>query len=339
MNRKSRLAVLSGTAVAALAFAGNAFATQQLFVSQTSSTLTFKAQQAQGDQQPAKITINVPTGYQLATGQAVGTKIGTTTGDVFARDVGIPLPFTGDVFVDDPASQGPLAAACSAGPYVAVWRLHVVIGGAATVDLHFFVKQGGGPVAYTLNTCFGPSDTPPGSPNRSPSGAQLLDATLTMNGVFTTVANPAVWSSFWTPYAAGTGVPNAAGTVEARAFVGDGSVSLRAKVLSKKKKIVRLSGVVTQAGLGGVNAATVKLLINSKMSRFSKLSGATGAFTFNLQNTARGRTTTFFQAVATALARDVTSTGCANPTAPPIPCVSATANGITGRSAKIKVRI
>ncbi len=339
MKRNLRLVTAAVAAVAGLVFAGSAFATPQLFVSQTSSSLTFKAQQAQGDQQPAKITIDVPTGYQLATGQAVGTKIGTTTGDVFARDVGIPLPFTGDVIVADSAHPPANAAACSAGPYLAIWDLHVVIGGAATVDLYFNVKAGSGPFAYTLETCLGPSDTPQGSPGRSPSGAQLLDSTLTLNGVFTSVASPATWTSFWTPYAKGTGVPNVAGTVEARAFVGDGAVSLRAKVVNKKKKIVRLSGVVTQAGLGGVNAATVRLLINSHASRFSKLSGATGGFSFNLQNTAKHKTTTFFQATATALARDVTATGCANPTAPPIPCVSATASGFTARSARIKVRI
>jgi hypothetical protein len=339
MNRTLRLATLAAVAVVSLAMAGSAFATQQLFVAQTASTLTFKAQQAQGDQQPAHILINVPTGYQIATGQAVGTKIGTTTGDVFARDLGLPLQFVGDVLVADTAHPAPLAAICSAPPYLAIWDLHVVIGGAATVDLYFDVKQGTGAAAYTLETCLGPSDTPQGSPGRSPSGAQLLDATLALSNVFTTIANPSMWTSFWTPYAAGTGVPNAAGTVEARAFVGDGSASLRAKILNKKKKLVRLSGVVTQAGLGGVSAATVKVLINSKVSRFTKLSGTTGGFMFNLQNTAKRKTTTVFQVVASALARDITATGCANPSAPQIPCVSATANGFTIQSAKVKVRI
>src|SRR5919108_5191837 len=121
MNRTLRLATLAAVAVVSLAATGNAFATQQLFVTQTASTLTFKAQQAQGDQQPAKVTIDVPTGYQIATGQAVGTKIGTTTGDVFARDVGIPLPFTGDVIVADTAHPPLNAAACSPGPYLAIW--------------------------------------------------------------------------------------------------------------------------------------------------------------------------------------------------------------------------
>ncbi len=339
MNRTLRLATAAAVAVASLALAGTASATQELFVSQTSSTLTFKAQQAQGDPQPAHITIDVPNGYQIATGQPVGTKIGTTTGDVFARDVGIPLPFTGDVIVADASKPPAFAALCGPGPYLAIWNLHIVIGGAATADLYFNVKAATAPFAYTLETCLGPSDTPPGSPGRSPSGAQLLDSTLTLNNIFTTVASPAMWTSFWTPYGPGTGIPNVAGTVEARAFVGDGAVSLRAKIVNRKKKIVRISGAVTQAGVGGVDAATVKLLINSKTSRFSKLSGKNGAFTFNLQNTAKGVTTTFFQAVGSALARDITAAGCATPTLPDVTCVSATANGFTARSKKIKVRI
>jgi hypothetical protein len=339
MNRTLRLVTVAAVAAASLALAGNAFATQQLFVTQASSTLTFKAQQAQGDPQPARVTVDVPTGYQITTGQAVGTKIGTTTGDVFARDVGLPLQFTGDVKVADLAHPPAAALLCSPPPYLAIWNLHVVIGGAATADLYFNVKTGSGPFAYTLDLCLGPSDTPQGSPGRSPSGAQLLDATLALDNVFSANPNPAMWTSFWTPYSAGTGVPNTTATVEARAFVGDGSVSLHSKVLSKKKKVVSLFGTVTQAGLGGVNAATVKLLINSRASRFSKLSAATGGFSFILQNKAKRKTTTFFQAVASALARDVTAKGCANPTAPPIQCVSASANAFTGKSASIKVRI
>src|SRR5205085_10740195 len=44
MNRNLRLATLAAAVVAVLALAGNAFATQQLFVTQSASSLTFKAQ-------------------------------------------------------------------------------------------------------------------------------------------------------------------------------------------------------------------------------------------------------------------------------------------------------
>jgi hypothetical protein len=341
MNRILRLATAAVVAVVSLAFAGNALATQQLFVSQTSSSLTFKAQQAQGDQQPAHIAIDVPTGYQIATGQAVGTKIGTTTGDVLARDAGIPFPFTGDVLVADSAHPPAFAALCGPGPYLAIWNLHIVIGGAATADLYFNVKAASGPFAYTLETCLAPSDTPAGSPGRSPGGAQLLDSVLTLNNIFTAVASPVRWTSLWTPYAAGTGVPNPAGTVEARAFVGDGAVTLKAKILNRKKKLVRLSGVVTQGGLGAIRGAIVKITANARRLAVggSALSGANGSFSISVRNPVKKVTTTFFQATASALPRDVTASGCANPIAPPFPCVSATASGFSVQSAKVKVRV
>ena len=43
----------------------------------------------------AKISIYVPTGYTINASAAPGTKIGTTTGTVFARDANIPLPLVG----------------------------------------------------------------------------------------------------------------------------------------------------------------------------------------------------------------------------------------------------
>jgi hypothetical protein len=164
----------------------------------------------------------------------------------------------------------------------------------------------------------------------------LLDATFTVENTLTPPAGPATWISFWTPYKAGSPAPDPGSTVEARSFVGPGSVTLRAKVLNKAMKIVRLSGVVTQGG--PVAGAKVALSINTR-TRFATKSNASGGFAFRLQNTNRRATTTFFQAVATAVARDITSTGCSSPTMPPIRCVSATAGPFTAKSAKIKVRI
>jgi hypothetical protein len=103
-----KLAVLTATAIGALALAGNALATQKLEVSQTASpsAVTIKVSQAATDPQPARIAIYVPTGYVLNATQATGSVIGTTTGNVIARDLGnIPVPLAGDVVVDNPASS------------------------------------------------------------------------------------------------------------------------------------------------------------------------------------------------------------------------------------------
>jgi hypothetical protein len=337
MNRTPRLATLALAAAAALVFAGTALATQRIEVSQTSTSLTIKVSQDQSDVQPAKIQIYVPSGYTPVLGAAPGTKIGTTTGHVFARDVGVPLPLEGDVVVGDPSKF--VGNACSP-TYSVVWILELSVAGQ-TINLPVYVTPTSGAESALgvakLSVCLGPADVPAGTPNRSPNGAQLLDATFTVNNTLTPPAGPATWISFWTPYKAGTALPDPGSTVEARSFVGPGSVTLRAKILNKKKKIVRLSGVVSQAG-NPVAGAKVALLINSR-SRFSTKSNASGGFAFRLQNTNRRATTTFFQAVATAVARDITSTGCANPTQPPIPCVSATAGPFTARSVKVKVHI
>ena len=65
MKTLSKLAVLGVVGTASLALAGNALAVQKLSVSQTSTALTIKVSQTATDQQPAKITIYVPTGYSI----------------------------------------------------------------------------------------------------------------------------------------------------------------------------------------------------------------------------------------------------------------------------------
>src|SRR5437588_11114937 len=141
MKRILKLAVLVLASTTALALAGNAFATQKLEVSQSTSSLTIKVSQAQSDQQPAKIVIYVPAGYTLNTGQTPGTKIGTTTGDVFARDLSIALPLSGDVVVDDPAKY--TASTCSPGAHQAVWVLQLSVAGQ-TISLPVYVNPTSG---------------------------------------------------------------------------------------------------------------------------------------------------------------------------------------------------
>lgn len=334
-----RLVTVAAVAGSALALAGNALATQTLSVQQTSTSLTIVVKQAQTDQQPAKIQIYVPNGYTLNPTQTPGTKIGTTTGDVFARDQNIPLPLTGDVVVADPAQY--TKSPCSPGNNLAVWLLNLSVAGQ-TISLPVYVNPTTGAEtglgSAKLTVCLAPSDTPQGTPGRSPFGAQLLDATFTVNNVITPPSGAVRWTSLWTPYASGTGVPNAAGTVEARAFVGPGSISLSAKVTNKKKKIVLLRGSVTSGG-AGVAGATVRLLINGKLSKITARTNGNGAYSMPIQKTVRKASTFFFQTRVNVPASDVTSTGCASPSVPPIPCVSATQGAFTALSRKVRIRI
>jgi hypothetical protein len=331
-----RLAVLALAGTAALALAGNALATQKLSVRQTATSMTIKVSQAQTDPQPAKISIYVPSGYSINASATAGTKIGTTTGTVFARDANIPLPLTGDVVAVPPTTNAP---GCDPAPHIAVWNLALSVANN-NINLPVHVDQLSGAEAafgaYKLVVCLGPDDVPVGTPNRSPNGARLLDATFTVDNVFTNAPGDTVWKAITTPYAAGTGKPNAAGTVETRALVSNGAVTFNAKVTNKGKRIVRASGKVTQSG-AGVAGAQVSILLNGK-SRFRVRTSGAGAYSIVLRKSGK-RTTTTFQARTTVAERDATTTGCASPSVPNVPCVNATISGFTAVSRKILIRI
>jgi hypothetical protein len=329
-----RLAVLAFAGIATLAFAGNALATQKLSVNQSTTSLTIKVSQAQTDAQPAKISIYVPTGYSINASAAPGTKIGATSGTVFSRDANIPLPLSGDVVVSATSD----APTCDPVPHLAVWNLALSVAGQ-NITLPVHVDQLAGPEAalgaYKLVVCLAPDDVPVGTPGRSPNGARLLDATFTVNSIFTVPAGQSIWKTITTPWAGG--VPNAAGTVETRAFVANGTVTLTKKV-NAGKRLVKFTGKVTQAGTA-VTGARVSLLVNGKTAGFSARTNASGSFSIVLKKTGK-KTTSTFQARTTVAERDITSTGCTSPT-PGVPggCVSATASAFTAVSAKIRIRL
>jgi hypothetical protein len=337
MKRVVKLAVLAGAVTTALAFAGNALAVQKLSISQSATSLTIKVTQAQTDQQPAKITIYVPSGYTINSSAAPGTTIGTTSGSIFARDANIPLPLSGNVVVAPPSTNAP---GCATGTHMAVWNLALSVAGQA-INLPVHVDPTAGAEtalgAYKMVVCLAPADVPQGTPGRSPNGAQLLEANFTVNNVFQVPATTSVWKAFTTPYAAGTGAPNVAGTVETRAVAGAGALTIKARVTNKKKRTLRISGTLAQAG-SGVAGAQVRLLLNGKASRFTARTAPTGNYSVVLKKTGRKSLTTF-QARATVAERDVTSELCAAPTLPTVPCVSGTASGFTAVSAKVRVRL
>ncbi len=329
-----RLATLAVAGTTGLALAGNALATQKLSVRQTSTSLTIKVSQAQSDQQPAKIQIYVPNGYTINASQAPGTKIGTTSGSVFARDQNIPLPLSGDVVVVPPNTNAP---GCDPVTHLTVWNLALSVAGQ-TINLPVHVDQTVGAEAalgpYKLVVCLAPSDIPSGTPGRSPFGAQLLEAVFTVDNVFTAPTGSAIWKAITTPYAPGTGAPNVAGTVETRSFVSPGTASIASKI--GPGRLLRLTGSVAQAG-AAVAGAQVSILVNGHKS-FRARTGSTGKYSVVLKKSGK-RTTTTFQARADVAERDITSTGCASPTIPGIACVSATSAPFTALSRKLTIRL
>src|SRR5262245_12694231 len=337
MKRVAKLAVLAGAAITALAFAGNALAVQKLSISQSATSLTIKVTQAQTDQQPAKITIYVPTGYTINTSAAPGTTIGNTSGSIFARDANIPLPLSGNVVVAPPNTNAP---GCSTGTHMAVWNLALSVAGQSiNLPVHVDATAGAEAAlgAYKMVVCLAPADVPQGTPGRSPNGAQLLEANFTVNNIFQVPASESIWKALTTPYALGTGLPNIAGTVETRALAGAGTLSIKSSVTSKKKRTLRVSGQLAQAG-AGVAGSQVRLLLNGAASRFTARTSPAGNYSIVLRKTGK-KSTTVFQARATVEERDVRSTLCVSPTLPTVPCVSGTASGFTAVSAKVKVRL
>jgi hypothetical protein len=332
-----RLAVLTLVGTTALALAGNALATQKLSVKQSTTSLTIQVSQAQSDAQPARISIYVPTGYSINASAAPGSKIGSTTGTVFSRDANIPLPLSGDVIVAPPTTNAP---GCDPVPHIAVWNLALSVAGQ-NINLPVHVDQLAGAEAalgaYKLVVCLGPDDVPLNTPGRSPNGARLLDATFTVDNVFTVPAGLSVWKAITTPYAAGTGAPDAAATVETRAYVANGTVTL-AKKVNAPRRLVKFTGKVTQSGTA-VSGAKVTLLVNGKSAGFSARTNGSGSYSIVLKKTGK-KTTSTFQARTTVAERDITTTGCASPT-PGVPggCVSATASTFTAVSAKIRIRL
>src|SRR5436309_9930534 len=284
-----RLAVLALAGTGALALAGNALATQKLSVRQTATSMTIKVSQAQTDPQPLRITIYVSSGYSINASATAGTKIGTTTGTVFARDANIPLPLSGDVIAVPPTTNAP---GCDPVPHLAVWNLALAVAGN-NINLPVHVDQLAGAEtalgAYKLVVCLGPDDVPVGTPGRSPNGARLLDATFSVDNIFTVPAGQSIWKAITTPWAGA--VPNAAGTVETRAFVADGAVTL-AKKVNAPRRLVKFTGKVTQAGTA-VSGARVSLLVNGKTAGFSARTNASGSFSIVLKKTGKKSTSTF----------------------------------------------
>lgn len=329
-----RLAVLACVGTAALGLAGNALATQKLSVRQSATALTIRVSQAQTDPQPARIVIYVPTGYTINASAAPGTRIGTTSGTVFARDANIPLPLSGDVVVAPPTTNAP---GCATGTHLAVWILDLQVAGQR-IQLPVHVDATSGTEAalgsHKLVVCLSPDDVPPGTPGRSPNGARLLDATFTTNNIFTVPAGSATWKAITTPWAGA--VPNPAGTVETRSFVAPGTVSITSRVTNRARRTVRLSGRVTQAG-AAVAGAQVTLLINGK-ARFRARTNANGNYSIVLRKTGRP-STTIFQARVTVAEREITSAGCASPSVPGVACVNATGSAFTAVSRRVRIRI
>ena len=335
--------LVATTAALTLAFAGSALAAYTPHLAITHTPLTLAGGGAtdltisfdQADDATAKVTIYVPQGYTGTLGAAAGTQLGTIDASIiaFAISPTQPLPLKGVITADDPAKY--VANPCSPGTHEAVWLLRLQAAGtelAVPGYVDTVTAPAEAPLGkFKLQFCL-PSPYIPPSAGGAMLGAKLVSATLHLSNLFALPSQNGSygWTAVTTPYTVGAGTPNAAGTVQARAFVQlPAQLSLKAKV---KKKRATLSGALrlNVAGLAGVK---VSLLSGSSRTKLkaagSATTGAGGAFSFRKTV----RKTTYFRAKVTVATRTASCTGGV----PGIPCASASANGFTAQSAIIKV--
>jgi hypothetical protein len=249
MRRSLRPALVAGTALATLALAGSAFAAYTPITTVTPITnkpgkptlMILGHFQDKADEATAKDTIYVPLGYQVNLTQAAGTTIGFFGGNGILRTGGTEPEISGDVVTDSPANYPPATNACTPGQtHEAVWRLNFTLGGAPqSVPVYVDHVIAGSEALYAsakLQFCLqGPVGTP--------SGSQVLNLLLGIDGVFTNPANssPRIWHASFTPYLLDSTTWNEPGTIEGQAVV-PGKISMTLTVKRLKHGVVLLEG-------------------------------------------------------------------------------------------------
>ena len=346
-----RLLLVACAVLPALVFAAPALAAYKkprLVVNESSygkgapSTVEFVVATDKNEDATAKITVYSPRGYGDTLGQPVGTRVGTAIAALLLKSLGggTPVVIAGNVTVGSPSDWTTAAVACTGSAthdeYLVLEA--TLVGNTIRIPLFVDTISAGSEAAFAgakIQVCFQSPYVSPAA-GGAPSGAQLVTALFTISGVF---RNPsasgfAVWPSLFTPFAPGTAMPNAAGTVESRAVVPIPlSITFTAKRVGRS---VKLSGRVRVADKPV--RAPIDLYSGPKGSDVNKrvatrTSSKTGSFTFTRR---APKKTTFFQAVFGPL--DVTGAGyCASPLTQ-APCLSATTSELDSRVVRVAAR-
>lgn len=291
------------------------------------------------------ISIFAPTGVAANLSAAAGTTIGSVDATAIAHDQGgLTLPLSGNVVADNPASH--TADACSPGANQAVWIMNLSVAGQ-TLPIPIYVNATTGAAAalgaYEMRICLPPWDVPAGAPGRAAFGAQLVDARLVLNSIFTspTTAGTGVWEMITTPWTPGKGTPNPAARWESRGVVPLPVVLTIKATYNAKKNTWTLSGTLTEGGRPVPNFA-IRVARGSGAKSLPKQSSATTSSSGTWKATGKllPKKTTFFQARASAQERDFTPAGCQNPAtaAAPAGCTSATLPGWAVTSVVVRVK-
>jgi hypothetical protein len=332
-----------GAVVAALAIAGMAaaaYTSPKLQVVIAGTRTTIDATASVSDDPTARVAVLVPASVTATLNQAPGTVVGRVEAQVSALVLGgALLPLTGEVRVAAPG-QVPAAqsAPCLAGATPTATWLLVLQAAGQTLTVPLYVVPAAGPetavASLKLQGCFTAPDAPQVVSCAATFCSKILRANLILDNVFG--GGQGTWRAVWTPYTPGTGVVNAAGSVEARADVAAGALTLRAQKTGRRKQGARATGTVTQGGLpaAGTPVTVFGGKTRSALRRLGTVrTSANGAF-------ALARTTgglTYFRATAAGLPR-TNPDGCKTPAALPVPCVTATVSGFSAASGIVRAR-
>ncbi|MFL5929179.1 MAG: hypothetical protein ACJ76I_05835 [Gaiellaceae bacterium] len=252
MKKSIRFALLAGAVFASLAFASSAFASfaPKLVVSSATpatagGTVRVGVVVSNNDDPTASVQIYVPAAYKLGA-PAAGTKLGDLTATASIADLGgAVVPLSGELQAIAPTATTTAAAAqCGVAP-AQTWNLHLTLAGQV-LDVPMFVVTASAPEVAAgyqakLVVCLPPPDIPAGTPGRATNGAKLLSATFTSSAVTEpTTSGDYRWTSLWTPYNAGRGTVNRAGTVEVQSIR---HLPLLVKPTVTKKKVTKFKRV------------------------------------------------------------------------------------------------
>ena len=298
-----------------------------------SGPVTLRVSQSDQDDATAKVTMYVPEAYPSKLNQAAGTQLGTVRERFVLKALGGgKVSESGTLKADNPAvytTNAQLAAdakACTGtSVHTAVWIASVTLNGQP-LDLTLYVDQVTAPPETSfgvLKVQFCPRSPDLPLPLGSPSGAQLIEASFTVNGVFKypKLSGSYSFKTLFTPYLTGTGTVNQAGTVESQAIIAlPVQLTLGAKVATKGRVV--LSGVLT-TNLQGVGGAPIKLFAGPTRGNVKRIkmlrTNARGGY----RVVVRVKRTTYFATRTTVLARNLGSSNC-TPTLTTVPCVSQT---------------
>ena len=354
MTTRVRLVLLACTALFGLVLAGSALAafTPGLAIGHQPPTLGSTGTTAirmtvpRDDDALARAAIYVAPGYSVTVGQAAGTSIGTATAQILVREpiAGAVLPLTGTLTVADPAalvrptnttSIATTVTRCTGSPiHNAIWLATLQASGQ-NLDVPIAVDAAPAALSsvasYVLTFCL-PNPNIPLEQGGAPFGAKLINAQLNFRGGFTAPSTRGTyrWNVVATPWPAGAGLPNVAGTVEAQ-----GRVMLPARVTlsaSSRKRVLTIRGSVLEADTG-VAARAITVRVGNK--RYNVRTNAGGAYRLVVRF--RRPTTIIVTTTANVPARSVP---CSTPSPfPGVSCVGETLQFfLATRSLRVRVR-